>query len=54
MPVGPVNGLDVASVVSCDTIVTVPAGVLGPQIGWLLPAQEERLTEAIRAASDLE
>lgn len=52
--VGPANGLNAASVVSCDTIVTVPASALGRQIGVLLPAQEAGLTDAIHAAFDLE
>jgi mRNA interferase MazF len=51
--VGPANGLAHESVVSCDNIVTVPASALGPQIGYLLPAQEAVLTEAIRTAFDL-
>jgi mRNA interferase MazF len=40
--------------VSCDTIVTVPAGALGRRIGVLLPSQEKSLTEAIHAAFDLD
>ncbi|MDQ3850346.1 MAG: type II toxin-antitoxin system PemK/MazF family toxin [Actinomycetota bacterium] len=54
VPVGPANGLHAPSVVSCDNIVTVPAGVLGRQVGALLTAQENALSEAIRAAFDLE
>lgn len=54
VPVGPANGLDAGSVVSCDDIVTVPANTLGRQIGVLLPAQEEALTDAIHAAFDLD
>ena len=54
VPVGPANGLDKACVVSCDNIVTVPKSALGPQIGYLLPAQETALTEAIHAAFDLD
>ena len=54
VPVGQVNGLDHESVVSCDNIVTVPASALGPQCGYLLPAQEPGLTAAIHAAFDLE
>jgi len=54
LPVGPVNGLTSASVVSCDNIVTVPAAALGRRIGGLLPAQEHALSEAIRAAFDLD
>ena len=54
VPVGPANGLDKACVVSCDNIVTVPKSALGRQIGYLLPAQETALTEAIHAAFDLD
>jgi mRNA interferase MazF len=54
IPVGPGNGLDHACVVSCDNIVTVPKNALGPQIGYLLPAQEAALTQAIHAAFDLD
>lgn len=54
VPVGPANGLDQDSVVSCDNIVTVPAEVVGRQIGALLPAQEPALAEAVRLAFDLE
>lgn len=54
VPVGPANGLDQASVISCDNIVTVPADLLGRQIGILLTEQEAALAEAIRLAVDLE
>jgi mRNA interferase MazF len=54
VPVGPANGLGDRSVVSCDNIVTVPAGALGRHIGVLLPSQEDALTEAIHAAFDLD
>jgi mRNA interferase MazF len=54
VPVGPANGLDHDSVVSCDNIVTVPATALGRQLGFLLTEQETTLTEAIRAAFDLD
>jgi mRNA interferase MazF len=54
VPVGPANGLDHACVVSCDNIVTVPKSALGPQIGYLLPAQESALTAAIHTAFDLD
>ena len=53
VPVGPANGLDQQSVVSCDNIVTVPADAVGRQIGVLFQNQEPALTEAIRAAFDL-
>lgn len=52
--VGAANGLEVDSVVSCDNIVTIPAGTLGPQIGVLLASQENQLADAIRAAFDLD
>jgi mRNA interferase MazF len=52
--VGPRNGLDHASVVSCDNIVTIPVETLGRQVGFLLATQEEDLTAAIRAAFELD
>ena len=52
--VGIANGLSRESVVSCDNVVTVPKATLGRQIGYLFPAQEEALTEAMLAAFDLE
>ena len=54
VPVGPANGLDHASVVSCDNIVTVPVSALGRQLGFFLAEQEASLTQAIRAAFDLD
>jgi len=48
------NGLAQPSVVSCDNITTVPAEVLGEQIGVLLDSQEPALSAAIAAAFDLE
>jgi len=53
VPVGSVNGLDRGSVVSCDSIVTVPVDALGRQLGFLLADQEHALGEAIRTAFDL-
>ena len=53
VPVGPANGLDADSVVSCDSIVTVPTDALGRQLGFLLAGQEPALSEAIRTAFDL-
>ena len=52
--VGRVDGLDEPHVVSCDNIVTIPTSELGRQIAFLLPRQEAALSEAIRAAFDLE
>lgn len=54
VPVGSGNGLDADGVISCDNIVTVPANVLGAQIGVLLIDQEAALTAAIHAAFDLD
>jgi mRNA interferase MazF len=54
IPVGPENGLDKSSVVSCDNVVTIPAAALGRQIGRLLPQQEPVLTAALHAAFDLD
>lgn len=51
--VGAANGVDHDSVVSCDTIVTVPASTLGRQLGFLLDDQEPALSEVIRNAFDL-
>ena len=51
--VGPANGLDQHSVVSCDNITTIWAALLGRHIGVLLPSQEDDLTAAILAAFDL-
>ncbi len=48
------NGLQQASVVSCDNIVTVPASALGRHLGYLLGEQEIALANAIRAAFDLD
>lgn len=39
---------------SCATITTVPASALGGQIGVLLGHQEQALSDAIRAAFDLD
>jgi mRNA interferase MazF len=52
--VGPSNGLEQSSVVACDHVTTVPANALGEQIGMLLDRQEQELSDAIRAAFDLE
>ena len=48
------NGLSGPSVVSCDNITTIPASALGEQIGTLLGRQEQNLSDAIRAAFDLD
>jgi mRNA interferase MazF len=48
------NGLAEPSVVSCDNVNTIPADTLGTQIGVLLDRQEPALSDAIRAAFDLD
>jgi mRNA interferase MazF len=48
------NGLEAASVASCDHVTTIPKGALGEQIGVLLDRQEPLLSDAIRAAFDLD
>lgn len=53
VPVGPAEGLDHDSVVSLDSIITVPNGVLGREIGLLHPRREPELADAIVAAFDL-
>lgn len=52
--VGQSNGLDRESVVSLDSIVTVPREVLLRPIGALLEGQEHDLTRASHEAFDLE
>lgn len=54
VPIGAANGLDEPSVVACDHITTIPTAALGPRIGLLLDDQEPDLSEAIRAAFDLD
>ena len=54
VPVGEANGLQAASVVSCDNVTTIPAAALGEQIGAFLDSQEPALSEAIRLAFDLD
>jgi mRNA interferase MazF len=48
------NGVDRACAVSCDNITTIPKAKLGRLVGYLYPAQEAALTEAISIAFDLE
>lgn len=53
VPVGPANGLDQESVVSCDNITTVRADAIGESIGLLLDRQEPALARALNDAFDL-
>lgn len=54
VPVGAENGLEHASVVNLDNIMTISVADLGRQIGRLLPEQEAALSAAIHAAFDLD
>jgi mRNA interferase MazF len=48
------NGLAGPSVVSCDNVATIPTSDLRAQVGVLLDRQEPALSDAIRAAFDLD
>jgi mRNA interferase MazF len=54
VPVGPRNGLDHDSVVSCDNITTVRRAAVGEAIGVLLDDQEPQLARAISDAFELD
>jgi mRNA interferase MazF len=54
VPLDTANGISGPSVVSCDNITTIAASALGAQVGVLLDHQESALSEAIRAAFDLD
>ncbi|MGI8537402.1 MAG: type II toxin-antitoxin system PemK/MazF family toxin, partial [Mycobacteriales bacterium] len=53
VPVGPRNGLDHDSVVSCDNITTVRREAVGDTIGLFFNDQEPALAVAIGDAFDL-
>lgn len=53
VPVGPRNGLDHDSVVSCDNIVTVRRSAVGDTLGLFFDDQEPALARAISDAFDL-
>ena len=52
--VGPVNGLDQPSAISCDNVTTVPVSAIGRLVGYLSAAQESALARAISTAYDLD
>lgn len=52
--VGPANGLDHDSVISCDAITSIHSSALGRQVGALHPGQDLELAAAIVNAFDLE
>jgi len=51
--VGPRNGLDYDSVISCDNITTVRKEAIGDPIGLLFDDQEAELARAISDAFEL-
>lgn len=53
VPVGPRNGLDHDSVISCDTITTVRTSLVQDAIGIFFDDQEPALALAISHAFDL-
>ena len=53
VPVGPRNGLDHESVVSCDSITTVRSNDVGDTIGLFFDDQEPALARAISDAFEL-
>jgi mRNA interferase MazF len=53
VPVGPRNGLDHDSVVSCDNITTVRRDAVGATIGLLFDDQEPLLARAVSDAFQL-
>ena len=54
VPVGPRNGLDHDSVISCDNITTVRKDAVHDTIGVLFDDQEPDLARAISDAFDLQ
>lgn len=50
VPVGPRNGIDHDSVISCDNITTVRIDAVGATIGLLFDDQEPELARAISDA----
>lgn len=54
VPLDAANGLVSTCVVSCDNVTTIPKAALGERIGMLLDRQEGALSQAIRAAFDLD
>lgn len=54
VPVGTENGLDHASVVSLDNVITISAKALGHTVGFLTEAQEAQLARAVMLAYDLD
>lgn len=54
VPLDARNGLEGSCAVACDNITTIPVDALGEQVGRLLDRQERNVSDAIRAAFDLD
>lgn len=54
VPVGPRNGLESESIISCDNITTVRSSAVGDTVGLLFDDQEPLLARAISDAFELE
>jgi mRNA interferase MazF len=54
VPVGRANGLEHDSVISLDNVVTIPASLLGRNVGFLTADQEALLARAVVLAYDLD
>ena len=54
VPLGKEHGLARASVVNCDSLVTIPKRALGTRRGELDPESLDRLRTALRIALDLD
>lgn len=54
VPVGQNNGLEQASVISLDNVLTIPATALGRTVGYLTSEQDSLLARAIVLAYDLD
>lgn len=54
VPVGTENGLEQASAISLDNVVTIPAAALGRTVGFLTAQQEALLAKAVVLAYDLD
>jgi len=54
VPVGPARGLEHASAISIDNVITIPVAALGRRIGWLDDEQERLLARAVVLAYDLD
>lgn len=53
VPVGPVHGLNVESVINCDNITTVRRGAIRDHIGYLSDSEDSALLYAIQEAFGL-